>query len=86
MPTPSQIIERLTDPQQFALQPLGSGSVLDLGCGQRKHPGSVGLDISPDTDADVVHDLDEFPYPFDDDSFDQVLMQDVIEHVERPAA
>jgi SAM-dependent methyltransferase len=86
MPTPSQIIERLTDPQQFALQPLGSGSVLDLGCGQRKHPGSVGLDISPDTDADVVHDLDEFPYPFDDDSFDQVLMQDVIEHVERPYA
>jgi SAM-dependent methyltransferase len=44
----------------------------------------VGLDISPATDADVVHDLDVFPYPFDADSFDQIHMQDVIEHVAQP--
>lgn len=80
------LIERLTDPAQFDLQPTGSGQVLDVGCGSKKYPGAIGLDISEDTDADVVHNLDQRPYPFDDDSFDQVLMQDVIEHVESPIA
>lgn len=44
----------------------------------------MGLDISPDTAADVVHDLDVFPYPIESGSFDQILMQDVIEHVAEP--
>lgn len=74
----------LTDPDQFALRPSGAGRVLDVGCGAKKHPGAVGLDISPDTDADVVHDLDDYPYPFEDGSFEQFLLQDVIEHVAEP--
>lgn len=78
------LIRRLTAPERFALRPSGPGRVLDVGCGSAKYPGAVGLDISPDTDADVVHDLDVFPYPFEDASFDQVLMQDVIEHVAEP--
>jgi SAM-dependent methyltransferase len=84
-PTPAQrVVARLTDPGRFDLRPSGPGAVLDVGCGSAKWPGAVGLDISPDTDADVVHDLDEFPYPLEDDAFDQVLMQDVIEHVAEP--
>jgi SAM-dependent methyltransferase len=77
-------LTRLTDPEQFQLVPSGPGAVLDIGCGAKKRPGAVGLDISADTDADVVHDLDAFPYPFDDASFDHVVMQDVIEHVAEP--
>src|SRR4051794_41919463 len=77
-------LARATDPHQFDLRPTGPGSVLDIGCGSAKHPGAVGLDISADTDADIVHDLDVFPYPIEDASFDQILLQDVIEHVERP--
>jgi len=77
-------LTRLTDPHQFDLRPTGPGAVLDVGCGSAKFPGSVGLDISADTDADVVHDLDVFPYPLADGSFDQILMQDVIEHVAEP--
>jgi SAM-dependent methyltransferase len=77
-------VERLTRPERFDLRPTGPGAVLDVGCGSAKWPGATGLDVSPDTDADVVHDLDVFPYPLDDDSFDQVLMQDVIEHVAEP--
>jgi SAM-dependent methyltransferase len=75
---------RLTDPHQFDLLPTGPGAILDVGCGAAKLADAVGLDISPDTDADVVHDLDEFPYPIDDASFDQIVMQDVIEHVREP--
>jgi len=77
-------IRRITAPERFDLRPSGPGRVLDIGCGSAKFPDAVGLDISPDTDADVVHDLDVFPYPFADDSFDQVLMQDVLEHVREP--
>jgi SAM-dependent methyltransferase len=79
-----ELFERLTDPSRFDLRPTGPGNVLDVGCGAKKWPGAIGLDISPDTEADVVHDLNAFPYPFEDDSFDQILMQDVIEHVDEP--
>jgi len=72
----------LQDPEQFALRPTKAGTVLDLGCGSKKWPGAVGLDVSSDTDADIVHDLDVFPYPLEHDAYDVVLMQDVIEHVE----
>jgi SAM-dependent methyltransferase len=79
-----KLIEGLTDPHQFDLTPTGPGEILDIGCGSAKTPGAVGLDISADTDADIVHDLDELPYPIEDASFDQILMQDVIEHVREP--
>jgi SAM-dependent methyltransferase len=74
----------LSDPHQFDLRPTGPGEILDIGCGSAKTPGAVGLDISADTDADIVHNLDELPYPIEDASFDQILMQDVIEHVREP--
>ncbi len=80
----SERLARLTDPAQFDLSPLGPGDILDLGCGNRKYPGAVGLDLSADTEADIVHDLDDYPWPIADSSFDQILMQDVIEPVAEP--
>ena len=71
----------LLDPERFRLRPTKEGRVLDLGCGSKKWPGAVGVDMSEGTEADIVHDLDVFPYPLDDDSFDVVLLQDVIEHI-----
>jgi SAM-dependent methyltransferase len=56
--------------------------VLDIGCGKHKTPGAVGLDSNPRVGADVVHDLDQVPYPFADDEFDIVIGNQVIEHVE----
>jgi len=78
------ILGRLTDPHQFDLRPSGPGRILDIGCGSAKTPGAIGLDISADTDADIVHDLNAFPYPIEDSSFDQILLQDVLEHVAQP--
>lgn len=55
--------------------------VLDVGCGRRKHPGAVGIDVNPDTAADVVLDLERFPWPLADNSFDLILCHHVIEHL-----
>ena len=55
--------------------------ILDVGCGINKFPGSIGLDRNPRSRADVIADLDRFPYPFRDRSFDQLRAVHVIEHV-----
>ncbi len=39
------------------------------------------MDRNPASRADVLCDLDHFPYPFADNSFDRVLAIHVIEHV-----
>ena len=55
--------------------------MLDVGCGANKLEGAIGLDNNPETAADVLHDLGEFPYPFEDNEFDVVYSSHVIEHV-----
>jgi SAM-dependent methyltransferase len=81
-----RVVDRLTDPSQFDLRPSTGGRVLDVGCGSKKHAGAIGIDRSADTDADVVHDLDLVPWPLDDGSFDEILLQDVMEHLRDPYA
>jgi SAM-dependent methyltransferase len=72
------------DRDAYRLRPSGPGTILDVGCGSAKYPGAIGIDVSADTDADIVANLDEVPWPVDDGSFDQILMQDVLEHLEHP--
>lgn len=60
--------------------------ILDIGCGTNKVAGAIGMDVNPRTAADVIHDLDDLPYPFEADSFDEVIGRHVIEHVKEPMA
>ncbi len=55
--------------------------ILDVGCGINKHPGAIGLDNNPASRADVLADLDRFPYPFASNSFRELRAIHVIEHV-----
>lgn len=61
---------------------LGGKKALDVGCGQRKLPGAIGMDIVRDSAADVIHDISVRPWPFADNSFDIILMHQVLEHLD----
>ena len=67
------------------MQPDGSPpKILDLGCGKKKRTGTIGVDYSDQHSADVIHDLNVFPYPFESDSIDQVYLDNVLEHLNKP--
>ncbi len=55
---------------------------LNLGCGLKILKGYVNVDLTKDNGADMVHNLEEFPYPFKDNTFDEILMDNVLEHLE----
>jgi len=63
------------------VSPVNSKSILDVGCGQNKFAGAIGIDSNLRSHADVIHDLGVFPYPFENDQFDLVICRHVIEHV-----
>lgn len=69
-------------------------SELLVGCGRKRDKkfsleGRAGwhdlttLDINPDHEPDVVHDLEALPYPFPADRFDEVHAYEVMEHIGR---
>lgn len=61
---------------------LGNARALDVGCGQRKLSGSVGMDIVSDSAADIVHDMNKMPWPCEESSFDLVFASHVLEHTD----
>jgi hypothetical protein len=60
-----------------------------IGCGNSRN-NQVGewtelvtIDHDPNCGADVVHDLEQYPWPFDDDTFDETHAYCVLEHLGR---
>ena len=51
---------------------------LDIACGKNKKLGFTGVDIWDG--ADIVADLEQFPWPFADNSVDEVFCSHYIEH------
>ncbi len=55
--------------------------ILDIGCGNAKTPGAVGIDFNVRTEADIVHDLNQYPWPLADNTFDRIVASHIVEHV-----
>ncbi len=55
---------------------------LNLGCGTDIRKGYVNLDSVKLPGVDKVHDLNKVPYPFKDNTFDEIYASHVIEHLE----
>lgn len=60
---------------------LEPGETLDLGSGPVDLYDHT-VDVNPEYEPDTVHDLEETPLPFDDDSFANVVAVHVLEHLE----
>ena len=43
-----------------------SGIRLDIGCGANKAPGFVGMDMRALPGVDIVHDVEQYPWPLPD--------------------
>jgi len=74
--------------QKVALQtPVSSPKEsrnLNIGCGEFKKDGFLNLDRDPRAHPDVVHDLNQFPYPFAAESFDTIEADHILEHLKDP--
>lgn len=63
-----------------------------IGCGQRikklmflpdykEWSDVTTLDINPEHNPNLVYDLNDLPYPFEDNTFDEIHAYDVLEHI-----
>ena len=62
----------------------GNCKILDIGCAYNKVPDAIGIDIDKNSQADILHDLNSFPYPIEDDSIDKIYAKHIIEHLDDP--
>jgi SAM-dependent methyltransferase len=59
-----------------------AGKFLDLGCGSYKINGAIGIDGCPWPGVDVVHDLDCYPWPFENSVFDRIVSRHALAHLQ----
>lgn len=54
---------------------------LDLGCGDHKREGFLGVDITKTASTDVIYDLLKFPWPWKSASVEEIHISHFFEHV-----
>jgi len=66
--------------EEYIISFPSNAKILEIGGGSRPlfHPN---IDIQNLPTVDIVHNLEEFPYPFEDEEFDGILGMYIIEHI-----
>tara|TARA_B100001109_G_scaffold254368_1_gene253897 strand:- start:771 stop:1331 length:561 start_codon:yes stop_codon:yes gene_type:complete len=54
---------------------------LNLGSGSKILDGYINVDKYDYYKPDIIHDLEVFPYPFEDNSIEEILLSHVLEHI-----
>lgn len=57
------------------------GVQLDIGCGFNKQPGYIGMDVRAVKGVDILHNVEDTPYPIPSESCRTILMSHLIEHI-----
>lgn len=57
---------------------------LNLGCGEFKKNGYINVDYYSVSEPDIKHDLNQLPYPFDDNQFNLIEAEHLLEHLSNP--
>jgi predicted SAM-dependent methyltransferase len=56
--------------------------ILNLGCGRRPIDGAINHDLHKHADfVDVIYDLNEYPWPWGDETADIIYAKDILEHL-----
>lgn len=75
----------MTDAGQGRMQKVlakEGGIFLDIGCGMNKEKRAIGMDILPWPGVDIVHDIEDLPWPVEDASCYRVLASHILEHIQ----
>jgi SAM-dependent methyltransferase len=58
-----------------------AGIHLDIACGANKNTGFVGIDVRALPGVDIVHDLNEYPWPLPDACVKMAVCSHYVEHI-----
>ena len=73
--------KKTVEKHQNDLSKYPKGILLDLGCRDRKERNFVGMDWRAREGVDIVHDLEDFPYPLDDETCLTIKAAHLVEHI-----
>lgn len=79
--------EKMTTQKQYRdkyVEAALEGKKLNLGAGEDYREGWINVDNRGNVKKDTAWDINKFPYPFKDDTFNYALLSMVLEHVEEP--
>lgn len=79
--TPNSPLARVR--RMLAEKHKGEVLKLDIGCGDNKLEGHIGMDFLDIKQVDVVHDARVFPWPFEDETFTLLSSSHFLEHIKR---
>jgi hypothetical protein len=75
--------ERLIKTGEYDRPKIHAPKKLDIACGQRKTEGFKGIDMGGN--ADIVHDLMDFPWPIKASSVKEMVCNHFVEHIPHEA-